>query len=379
MYTISTITMNTRLPYNGKIELNLYNIWKYLEFDKVIKGMKYNGSIKGYYNVKSKSNSNNVSFYNQVNLIIYYNQHYINVKLFKNGSLHFTGCKLPSEGEQVTKIISDTLIKLSLKENTVILVRDPNGVLIDSDNNIYSIKYKRIVGHVTDNSYYIGRKEYVIDSKYNRYFKCKKSEQNKINRLLDFNGDDIGYTRIKLINNKKKLYNNNNIIYDYQNCIVMYKDIILGFIEYNFTFDEKEKETEKEIYEIDVKCTPFIQLDGDSVNCDVNINSINICFDIGFKIDRSILYNILLNSKYICKYNPESYCGINMTYKNNSKGDGFCTCLNKCTCNNITFLIFHSGKVISTGYTHLDDIEKIYNNFIKLCNDNSEMIKISSS
>jgi TATA-box binding protein (TBP) (component of TFIID and TFIIIB) len=124
-----------------------------------------------------------------------------------------------------------------------------------------------------------------------------------------------------------------------------------------------------------------------------NVNSINIYFDIGFKIDRAKLYQSMIENeeKYICKYNPESYCGINMTYKQNNElkrvknelrdrqgsGQGICKCLNNCTCTNITFLIFHSGKVISTGYKNINDIEKIYGNFIKLFNNFRNLIEIN--
>jgi TATA-box binding protein (TBP) (component of TFIID and TFIIIB) len=110
MYKISTITMNTKLPYDD-IELNLYNIWNFLELNETIKGMKFNDNTKGYY----KTKSNKKSFYNQINLVVYYN-YYVNVKLFGNGSLHFTGCKNVTDGKKITKIILDMLEKLSKKK-----------------------------------------------------------------------------------------------------------------------------------------------------------------------------------------------------------------------------------------------------------------------
>lgn len=373
MYKISTITMNTKLPYDN-VELNLYNIWKYLNIDDFIKGMKYNNEIKGFYNTRTKSTK---SFYNQVNLIIYYDNHYINVKLFSNGSLHFSGCKLVSDGGNVTKKIVYLLTDLSKRTENIILIRNLHGILIDSKKYIYSNKYKQIIGHIENDIYYIKRKQYIIDNKYSNLLRCKNIEKTRLYRLIDFDGDNAGYVQIKLINNKKKFYKNNNIIYDYENCIVLYKDFILGFIDYNINTDINFRDNYNEdIINTVFSCNPFIINDTFNNDYDININSINISFDIGFNIDRYCFYDILVNNKYICKYNPDSYCGINLTYKNNDDNNGLCSCLNKCICSNITFLIFHSGKVISAGYTKIQQIEKIYNNFIKLCNDNKEKIKI---
>lgn len=371
MYEISTITMNTKLPYKN-VELNLYNIFKYIEIDDIVNGMKYNGNIKGIY--KTRLNNTTKSFYNQINMIIYYNK-CINVKLFGNGSLHLTGCKQVSDGENVTKIIMGILDNLDSKYSSILVVRDKNGVLLDNENNIYSKKYNRILGYVKDNVYHIHRKEYIIDNKYMYYLRCKNITENRTTRLLNFDGDDIGSVHIKLVNNKKKFYKNSNIKYDYDKCVVLYKDLLLGFIEYNINIDETDIPEEKLVYEIDYKCNAYIVKQDHIKDYDINVNSINIWFDIGYKIDRNKLYKSLLDKMYICKYNPESYCGINLTYKYNINKDGFCKCVNKCTCTNITFLIFHSGKIISTGYKNMDDIDTIYKRIIKLFDIQKEFIK----
>ena len=80
---------------------------------------------------------------------------------------------------------------------------------------------------------------------------------------------------------------------------------------------------------------------------------------------------------YICKYKPESYSGIKLMYKIPANGSdiGHCKCNIKCTCTNITFLIFQTGNVIATGFKTCEQIQKITDNFISICNDLQGLIQ----
>ena len=151
---ISTITISTQLPY---CNLNLTNIGKYLSIDNEIIGLKYNYAelslTKGRYSttiykkakVKDVEKINKKLFYNQVTIIYNNNSNDVNVKLFGNGSLHLTGCKTIEEGSEVTKQLYLKLKALVNKEDSIILTKDKNNVLIDKDKLIYSYDTHQII------------------------------------------------------------------------------------------------------------------------------------------------------------------------------------------------------------------------------------------
>jgi TATA-box binding protein (TBP) (component of TFIID and TFIIIB) len=134
-----------------------------------------------------------------------------------------------------------------------------------------------------------------------------------------------------------------------------------------------------DILEIEYSCNPFcnkdyfIDTDEDSLKdkIDLNVNCINVYFNINFTINRQRFYEKLIQMNYICKYKPESYSGIKLLYKIPLQRikNGLCICTTKCTCLNITFLIFQSGNVIATGFKTMEQIDKITSEFLELCDD----------
>jgi len=417
---ISTITLSTQLP---NCQINLTNVGKYLEINDQIIGVKYQfgnlNIMKGHYSTtvfrKSKNKKqdkiNKILFYNQVSLIInYHGQHAkihmqkqqqthtqnLNVKLFGNGSLHITGCKSIQDGEEVTKIVYKMLKSFENKHDTIFLLKDENNVLLDSNNFIYSYDNKRIMGYKTDNTYIIYKKEYEIDHKTGMFI-SKRLETQRKRTLLNFNGIEIGHTKIELLKNKSKFYkNNSHLFYDKINNLIYYKnDTIIGKIAYNI--DEKQITNTKNIpdfFEHEYKCSVFQNGNNNNdlnYNLDINAknfkdlinldtNCINVYFNLNIQINRLKLYKLLISLNYICKYQPESYSGVKLLYKLSKQkefNNGYCLCNNKCTCTNITFLIFQSGNVIVSGFKNTDNINYIVENFITLCNENESLIKIN--
>jgi TATA-box binding protein (TBP) (component of TFIID and TFIIIB) len=59
----------------------------------------------------------------------------------------------------------------------------------------------------------------------------------------------------------------------------------------------------------------------------------------------------------------------------NGINNGICPCTNKCTCINITFLIFQSGNVIATGFKTNEQVSKITEHFMRICNSVKDNIK----
>lgn len=401
---ISTITISSQLPY---CQLNLTNIGKYLSIDDDIIGIKYNYAdlsiMKGKYStsIYKKSKYKNIDkikktlFYNQITIILNNNGNNVNIKLFGNGSLHLTGCKTEIEGIDVTKIIYSKLKTINDKKDIILLTKDENGVLIDKDKLVYSYNNYSIIGYKKEFSkYIIYKKEFTIDHK-TKMFISTKIEKKRKRQILNFSGNDIGFSQIELFKNRNKFYKKNlNIYIDPNNDFIYYNNnILIGKIEYNINNTEITNiENKDDIIEIEYSCNPFILIDkpkleelikenNDVVSfkkkIDFNINCINIYFTLDYEINRQRLYEQLINSNYICKYKPESYSGIKLIYKIglNDNLKGICVCSDKCTCTNITFLIFQTGNVIATGFKSVDGIEKITNHFFSICDSLKEVVK----
>ena len=104
----------------------------------------------------------------------------------------------------------------------------------------------------------------------------------------------------------------------------------------------------------------------------VLINSDYFC---GYKINREMLYKIIVNEYGIFStYEPCIYPGVNIKYfwnKNNTQHKGICNCKNKCSgkgngetdgnCKKITIAAFQSGNVIITGARNKEQINISYN------------------
>ena len=397
---ISTITLSTKLP---NCQLNLTNIGKYLDIDDEIIGIKYNYAdlsiMKGKYSttiykkakVKDAEKIKKTLFYNQISIILNNSGNNVNVKLFGNGSLHLTGCKSITEGTTVTRKIYDKLQTLTKNKDTILLTKDVNGVLVDKDHLVYSYDSKTIIGHCKDwqnKHYVINKKDYVIDSKTNMFI-TQKMETQRRHFIHNLNGEYIGYTRIELLKNRHKFYKkNNNIFFDIENGLIYYNnDTIIGKINYDI---DKSKITDlqsvEDIQEIQYECNPFYNSDyaltDDQLEntIDLNVNCMNVYFTIDYKINRQRFYERLIQMNYICKYKPESYSGIKFLYKVPlNKCDeiniGICPCTNKCTCINITFLIFQSGNVIATGFKTNEQVAKITQHFMRICDSVKDNIK----
>jgi len=395
---ISTITLSTQLPF---CNLNLTNIGKYLDIDEDIIGLKYNYAemsvMKGKYSTtvykKSKNKNedkiNKKLFYNQISIIFNNNGKNINIKLFGNGSLHLTGCKSIEDGYEMTKQIYLKLKNICDKKDVILLTKDINGILIDKDNLIYSYDKNKIIGFCKiDNTncnkiYVINKKEFVIDTKTNMFI-TNKMETQRRRFIHNLNGEYIGFSKIELLKNRQKFYKKNvNIYFDTENNLIYHNnDLIIGKIEYNI--DENmitDKSILSDILEIEYECNPFVNKDyylnidkkEFKESIDLNVNCINVYFNIGYKINRQRLYENLIDLNYICKYKPESYSGIKLIYKIGINGDeqnisGICNCSNNCTCINVTFLIFQSGNVIASGFKSNAQNKFVFDKFINLCN-----------
>jgi TATA-box binding protein (TBP) (component of TFIID and TFIIIB) len=393
---ISTITLTTKLP--GCL-LNLTNIGKYLNIDEEIIGIKYNYAnlniMKGKYSttiykkakVKNVEKINKMLFYNQISIIFNNNGNNVNIKLFGNGSLHLTGCKSINEGNIITKKLYEKLNVLRDKTDTILITRDLNNILVDKDNIVYSYKNNQIIGYRKDldlRKYVIHNKNFTIDNKTNMYI-TEKMETQRRHFIYNLDGELIGFSKIELLKNRSKFYTKNgNIFIDTENQLIYHNnDTIIGKIIYDIDWVKITDISQgADILEIEYNCNPFIDTNysiNTDTDFDLNVNCMNVYFNINYKINRQRLYDYLINENYICKYNPESYSGIKLIYKlplqkTEDMISGFCPCTNKCTCINIVFLIFQSGNVIATGFKNNDQIKFVVDKFMVLTDNVKESI-----
>jgi TATA-box binding protein (TBP) (component of TFIID and TFIIIB) len=426
-YKISTMTVSCQYP---DCELNLINIGKYLSIDDEIIGIKYNygeaNIMKGKYatGTYKKSKNKNVDkinknlFYNQVSIICKVgdsDEDLVNVKLFGNGSLHLTGVKNQGSILTVMKIIYKKLLLLTEKSDKILLTSDANNVLLDNDNIIYShSEPKRILGYKCGLKYNINKKNYTVDTLY-PLFISEKSESKRTKQLLDFNGDNVGICRIELLKNKNKLYKKNANIYfdktnfhEKSNSFLIYHDsdnksTVIGKITYDINnfdkeFFNKNVFNDNQILEYNYSCNPFKKsfvksLHDNELLKTVDINCINIFFDIKYQLNRQRLFTSLIEKGYMCEYKPEKYSGVKLIFKlndhfklmynennklptvNNQLTLGICDCNNKCVCSNITFLIFQSGNIIACGFRNITDINGILFSFKNLIDSLESKIK----
>lgn len=395
-YKISTITLTTQLP---NCNINLFNVGKFLEIDDIICGIKYNNGdlniVKGMYlttvyrkaKIKKKAKVNQALFYNQISLIVHLYDSNVNVKLFGNGCLHMTGCKSPDMGIKITEIIYNKLINLKNKVYPTILTKDINGALLDKDNLFYSESDHQIIGFYNPekNTYHINKKEYTYE--FDNVLIHTKMESKRSRHLINFDGKIIGDCKIKLLKNNNKLFKNSNIYYDYSTNLIYYNnEKVIGTLEYTYTEDFcniKNPQENDDVLIVNYSSNPFIPQDYKlkeitKKTIDLNVNCINVYFNLNININRQRLYNLLLERNFITKYNPEIYSGIKLMYKypiNGKLNDGICICDNKCTCLDVVFLIFQSGNIIVSGFKDITIIDSIIDNFISLISPFIEIFK----
>lgn len=124
--------------------------------------------------------------------------------------------------------------------------------------------------------------------------------------------------------------------------------------------------------------------------CNFKIRMINSDFSIPFRIRRKDLHRLLISHVYnnICSFQPGTYPGVKLQYYWNEhyhQHDGRCMCDEHCDgkgdgsrigfCKKVTISVFESGKVLITGATSFEQIEKAYAFICKVIMDNQDELK----
>jgi TATA-box binding protein (TBP) (component of TFIID and TFIIIB) len=187
----------------------------------------------------------------------------------------------------------------------------------------------------------------------------RKSKKNKQKTKSFFNQVTIEVrTKTKIIN--VKLFINGSIqLTGCKSINDMYEALNILFQEFR---NEKAVIENNKIIE-----RPYVDnLENLDINklYDCQIALINSDIKLHFNIDREKLYNIMLEDKISCEYDPLIYAGVKVRYNyNNDKI--------------ISIFIFESGSVIITGSTTSDQLTKAHSFIMKYLIKNYRYIVIS--
>tara|TARA_Y100000996_G_scaffold413883_1_gene403226 strand:- start:26 stop:757 length:732 start_codon:yes stop_codon:yes gene_type:complete len=215
---------------------------------------------------------------------------------------------------------------------------------------------------INDNIKYI---EYGID-KYKGYAKKRGKKSRKSNKKKTFfNQLTIHLYYNKLIN--IKLFNNGKIQLTGINNISSITNIILLLI--------------KELSNKDI-------IDAETKILNYKIVLINSDFDIGYKVNREVLYRYMIENNIFSTYEPCTYPGVNIKYyfNNNNNNTGICQCDSIChgkldgngnnRCKKITIAVFKSGKIIITGGQNIIQVNSAFKFINNILINNYKLFKI---
>jgi TATA-box binding protein (TBP) (component of TFIID and TFIIIB) len=120
-------------------DISLDDLYTQLGIDETIKLIKYKDQpYKGDIELSKKKKKK--SFYNQLTILVYYNDKIVNVKVFNNGKIQMTGLKETSVCGEILEVLRTKMVKYKLIPTiSDISINSSEIVLINSD---FSIGYK---------------------------------------------------------------------------------------------------------------------------------------------------------------------------------------------------------------------------------------------
>jgi|LakMenE18May11ns_1017448.scaffolds.fasta_scaffold9957620_5 TATA-box binding protein (TBP) (component of TFIID and TFIIIB) len=343
---VKLVTMTVGYILNKFINLNV--IFNNLKLNDIIVGIKYNNNYIGKI-INKKKKEIKKDFKNQCTLIMHIkwiqnnivNEKDLNVKLFNNGKIIFTGCT--------------NLAQIKIAMNTIIeVLYNLNGeyeCIFDSFKTNYE---KEIILNQKMIDYLIEKMNLANEMPELSYLKKKRGAKNK-NKYIYKN---------KTTEEKKTLFNILLLIKIYFTIEDITNDNpeIYDFID-NYII--KETNTYPAYYGNDIK---FIY--DESKLKILNINSRLKC---EMSINRNKIAHLLKQSPLIesVQYDENIYPGVKAIYKNPDPDTN-----NK---NKLAIIIFNSGKINITSTQSLQQINTIYNFIIVFFNNNYDDICIENN
>jgi TATA-box binding protein (TBP) (component of TFIID and TFIIIB) len=264
---------------NFGTQLDIKVLAKFLKIKSIIQEIRYRDYTK---NSSGISKYKKVSFYNQITLVIFYNNEKNNVKIFSNGQVQVTGCK---SLENLTKMLHKLIeIIYSTSQVYSIPVFQENGLVIGYDNCIYSLN--KIIGYKTGENTYLINNEQVIFNK-NELISSACYNKTKFKYIYNFSGDKIGEKYLEFYNQKRLKHKNTRLIdgkvYNLKNQVIGEEKINI----INEKIENKLEGIEKIVARFKATEENSIVLKNPVI---VNINSV---YDCNCELDRDELFDTL--------------------------------------------------------------------------------------
>lgn len=181
---VSTMTLISDL--NTVIDLN--DLYENVEANDRIKYIEHGVNNKGinHKNSKSRKNEKKKFFYNQITAHIF-EEKIINVKIFNNGKIQMTGVKNINQGENVLKILIDTIKNIpddildKIITNKLLHSNPMEVALINSDFDC-GFKIKREILHrkIIEKGYYSSFEPTIYPGVNIKYYFNKEKQNNGI-------------------------------------------------------------------------------------------------------------------------------------------------------------------------------------------------------
>jgi len=348
---VKMVTMTVGYIFDKYINLNI--IYKYIILDDILIGLKYNNNIKGAIKKKCKKDLKN-DFKNQCTLIllikwtlnsIEYSKN-INIKLFNNGKVIFTGC---THKQQIEIALNYLILKLDGLQGPA----DELFCSLKSLNDRESIKNFKIIEYLISKT----NKTIINDTK-----SKTKREKKSINYLYKNTTDSDIYSiynyflLIKIYFSDFDIISNNNTIYEFIDTVLL-QDKIIFPIYHNIN--------EKLIYDVSK----------------IDILNINSRLNFNFSLNRNNIYKLLKNNPFIENviYDENIYPGVKAFYKNTSVPKLSTTSINLKKKNKLTIIFFNSGKINITSTQTQEQTLEIYNFLVDFCKKHYEEICIENN
>jgi len=341
MSNIELVTITVGYILDKFIHLNI--IFNYIDLDDIIIRLKFNNNFKG--EIKKPNLKQKKDFKNQCTIIMRikwfnndkYNVKNINVKLFNNGKIIFTGCTHLNQIEIAINYIIDKLHNLSGEIPNLY-----KTIKISGDKEL--VLNNKIIDYLIEKTGLVNKDPELS------YLKKKRGAQKKFKYIYKDKDEISVKTLFNMILIIKIYFSKQEIIDDIPN-IYLFIDKYL--INDTFIFPSYYENENKFIYDKDK----------------IKILNINSRLNCGMTLNRNKIAALLKSNDLIenvC-YDENIFPGVKAIYKNPTD-----------VINKLAIIFFNSGKINITSTQNFEQIATIYKFIIKFCNDNYEEICIEN-
>lgn len=356
-YFVTTITASIQLP---SLVLDAYPLLVLLECDEIVLGLKFSigeacvhaGAYETSLSKRYKGTPMGVtrSFYNQITLRLQIPSGYpVNVKIFHNGSLQCTGVRCVDHFPSVVTAVMTVLQRCALRTKNVMVSHDENERCLYRPHHMPGVELllagERIIGYKEEGCYVIGKSRYRWNSDLSLYESLVRTDARD---LLDGSGQKVGTLLYVYLVPKRQFntYLDTKRVFDresksYDVFVGEKRPYRVGYIYCSMT---RPVSIEKKLANqaVTVTCPEFCTVTDNAI---IQIHCINAGFAVPHHFNLVKYCDFLENTGHLCLYRPQTYAALRLKI------------------DDVTFLIFHSGKIILTGaksMAHLDRYHQWY-------------------